>query len=231
MGNQGSIQRHISEEFKRVKEATKKKNGKIHSADYLVLDQVLQMQPFREQPVDVAHLGTLFCLDENKDGRFSEAEFGKFAAQFSGKKSFSHDFQMHLQAFCTLHMWNEVTKEGGVEMFVEWFGKLLQENSMDWRQFRGTREIFLDGDTVRTLHRLLNIKLMYGYSFDNFFGLMQRVAEEKSLMQLENEKYDEYVPLAIVKFFGREFITGFSRVMSDMGFDHDMRIDLSAQDL
>ena len=40
---------------------------------------------------------------------------------------------------------------------------------------------------------------MYGYSFDNFFGLMQRVAEEKSLMKLENEKYDEYVPLAIVK--------------------------------
>jgi hypothetical protein len=27
--------------------------------------------------------------------------------------------------------------------------------------------------------QLLNIKLMYGYSFDNFFGLMQRVAEEK----------------------------------------------------
>jgi len=71
---------------------------------------------------------------------------------------------------------------------------------MDWRQFRGTgREIFLDGETVKTLHRLLNIKLMYGYSFDNFFGLMQRVAEEKSLMKLENEKFDEYVPLAIVK--------------------------------
>ena len=52
-------------------------------------------------------------------------------------------------------MWNEVSKEGGVEAFVEWFGKLLQENSMDWRQFRGTgREIFLDGETVKTVHRV-----------------------------------------------------------------------------
>jgi hypothetical protein len=64
-------------------------------------------------------------------------------------------------------------------------------------------------------------------------------------MKLENEKYDDYLPLATVKvlqspfyvisaygdkFFGREFITGFSRVMSDMGFDHEMRIDFSLQD-
>jgi hypothetical protein len=81
MGNQASIQRHIAEEFKRVKvgasprqlygaqrlcvqEVTKKKYAKTLSSDYLVLDQVLQMQPFREHPLDIAHLGTLFVLDK-----------------------------------------------------------------------------------------------------------------------------------------------------------------------
>jgi hypothetical protein len=63
MGNTATIQRHIGEEFKRVKEVTKKKYGDKVKDNYMVLDQVLQMQPFREHPVDISHLGTLFVLD------------------------------------------------------------------------------------------------------------------------------------------------------------------------
>ncbi len=47
-------------------EVTKKKYGKNAEKDFLVLDQVLQMQPFREHPIDIAHLGTLFVLDKVK---------------------------------------------------------------------------------------------------------------------------------------------------------------------
>jgi hypothetical protein len=42
----------------------------------------------------------------------------------------------------------------------------------------------------------------------------------------KDKKYKEYVPLLIVKEFGKEFIQGFSRVMSEMGFEPDMRIDI-----
>ncbi len=42
----------------------------------------------------------------------------------------------------------------------------------------------------------------------------------------KDKKYKDYVPLTIVKDFGREFIQGFSRVMSEMGFEPDMRIDI-----
>lgn len=37
----------------------------------------------------------------------------------------------------------------------------------------------MDAVAPLTPAQLLNIKLMYGYSYDDFFDLMQRVAEEK----------------------------------------------------
>jgi hypothetical protein len=43
----------------------------------------------------------------------------------------------------------------------------------------GKKYTFVEGDSIKTLHKLLNIKLMYGYSFQSFLDLMQRVAEEK----------------------------------------------------
>jgi len=234
MGNQASIQRHISEEFKRVKEATKKKYVKNYDKDYLVLDQVLQMQPFREHPVDIAHLGTLFVLDKDKDGRFTEQEFIAFAQMFASKKTITADFQAHLQAFCTLRMWNEVGKgNSGVQLFEEWFGRLFTENSAEAKTVRtddGRKITLVEGDSAKTLHKLLNIKLMYGYGFQGFLELMQQAAEEKKLMSSDNKKLKEYVPLIILKDFGREFMLGFSRVMRDMGFDSNLRVEVVQPD-
>ena len=39
--------------------------------DYLTLSEVLQMKPPREISISFYHIGTLFTLDEDKDGRFT----------------------------------------------------------------------------------------------------------------------------------------------------------------
>lgn len=115
------------------------------------------MQPFREHPIDIAHLGTLFVLDkvttlpllskifflsnllfvQDKDGRFTETEFINFAQLFASKKNITADFQTHLQAFCTLRMWNEIGRGAqGVQLFEEWIGKLFTENSAELKTFK-----------------------------------------------------------------------------------------------
>ena len=69
MGNiySGVIQT-IKDEYERVRQLNKEEDR-----DYLVLDQILNIQlPQSEtHPVDFTHVGTLFVLDKEKDGRFT----------------------------------------------------------------------------------------------------------------------------------------------------------------
>ena len=46
--------------------------------DYLVLDEVLQIQPSRENPIELAHLGILLVLDKHRNGRFYRSELIEF---------------------------------------------------------------------------------------------------------------------------------------------------------
>ena len=46
--------------------------------DYLVLDEVLQIQPSRETPIELAHLGILLVLDKHRNGRFYRSELIEF---------------------------------------------------------------------------------------------------------------------------------------------------------
>jgi hypothetical protein len=43
--------------------------------DFLVLDEVLQIQPSRENPVDLAHLGILLVLDKQRNGRYKTQHY------------------------------------------------------------------------------------------------------------------------------------------------------------
>lgn len=68
MGNNfGGIKRAISEEFDRVRLLDKDER------DYIVLDQVLQIEHTKWEsfPIDFTHIGTLFVLDKEKNGRFT----------------------------------------------------------------------------------------------------------------------------------------------------------------
>ena len=68
MGNSfGGIKRAVEEEFERVRLLGKE------GRQYIVLDQVLQIEntKWESYPIDFTHLGTLFMLDKEKNGKFT----------------------------------------------------------------------------------------------------------------------------------------------------------------
>ena len=67
-----------------------------------------------ELEIDFYHLGNLYCLDHDKDGRFSEEDVIQFARHCIDKvKRFKpHEIKAQLQANCTLKLWVSVCEAG-----------------------------------------------------------------------------------------------------------------------
>ena len=191
--------------------------------DYLHLSEVLQIKPPEEITLSFYHIGTLFVIDDDKDGRFSLVELEKFA-RFCLRKQ--KDYKQHeahsmLQAACTLQMWLSVSKKQGDEEqegendFVAWVGKLLYEDE-NVSYFED--KPFVRSDTLLHLFELLNVKTTHGIDFQMFFDLLQQAAEEQGMMSIELQDMDDYVPLLICQQFAGHFITGFARLMHQLGF-------------
>jgi hypothetical protein len=97
MGNSPSTHGHIRSEFKRLSK---------NKSETLVLEDLLQIRTRPEDlPLDLRHLGSLYILDDNKDGRFGEAELIAFAdryATMSEALAQNTEARSHFQAYCTL---------------------------------------------------------------------------------------------------------------------------------
>eukprot|EP00026_Physarum_polycephalum_P009953 Phypoly_transcript_10093.p1 GENE.Phypoly_transcript_10093~~Phypoly_transcript_10093.p1 ORF type:complete len:228 (+),score=17.92 Phypoly_transcript_10093:535-1218(+) len=215
MGNAQASYGYINDEFIKINQK---------QCNYLTLDQMLQFQPPRENPIDLSHLGTLYVMDKRLSGRFYFEDLMDFAEVYCAQvaQNRSYDFQSKFQAYCTLHMWNDLCKHGGIDDFVNWFVKLFSEN-MPVKKFEGHPDVeFLPSDTIKTMHQILAIKSTYGVEFQIFFDLMQRVAEEQGIMLLSEKKLDEVVPVTILEQFARDFINGFVKLMSELGFEREL---------
>lgn len=179
----------------------------------------------REHPLDPGHLGTLFMLDQTKDGRFYFDEIMDLAATYSerlaadtGSVNFVKDFQ----GYCTLYMWSVVSKPDGQKNFVNWFASLFSQGMVTY--LGPNQEPCIPQDAVKILHRLLQIDKTYGLDFLPFFDLMQRVAEEMRLITVDDEQYDYVVPVAVTRIFATEFISGFVNYMLQLEFKTDMEL-------
>ncbi len=53
-------------------------------------------------------------------------------------------------------MWNEVSKPGGIEVFVEWFAQMFANNGESALVLFSSHpdEVFLYRDTIETLHKV-----------------------------------------------------------------------------
>lgn len=94
---------------------------------------------------------------------------------------------------------------------------LLMENSHERRRFwrYGTQQ-YLHVDTIEALHHLLRVQDTLGVDFQGFFDLLQRVGEERRLMDLGDEEQDDWVPLGVVKDFAHASYRGAHRLMADI---------------
>ena len=97
MGNNDSClsegyREHIEEQFKKVKKDDKR--------DYLVLSEILEQSPPEDYNVKLSHIGNLYVLDEDKDGRFTMKElcnFGNYCAKnVQNFKAYEFHFQLQV---------------------------------------------------------------------------------------------------------------------------------------
>eukprot|EP00347_Sterkiella_histriomuscorum_P012640 403367795 len=191
--NEQTLQRFITHEYEKVKSNSKKR-------DYLILSDIINsVQLPEDYPFNFHHLGNLFMMDANKDGRFSHDDLMHFATVSikEVKKYKQHEINSQLQAFCTLQMWQQVCGDESKESdFVGW----------------------LRAETIKALYEILNVRQTHNIEFQSFFALMQQTGEEMGLMSVEEEDQDDYVPLPVIQLFAKNFIQGFSKLMSEIGF-------------
>ncbi len=125
------------------------------------------------------HIGTLFCMDANKDGRFTlddliSSSFAETASNQIKKSSHrQHEVTSQLQAQCTLTLWNTVCGDDAKEAeFVAWLSRLVYEDRTV-KYFEPSDVPFIRSETIKALYELLQIRQTHNIEFQAFFALMQ----------------------------------------------------------
>lgn len=209
------IHQCVLSEFDRVK--------KEKSRDHLILKEVLELSHPDDFPFTFSHVGNLFVLDSNKDGRITIQELIDFAI-FCNKnlKNYkTYEFQSQLQAATTLELWKFIknNEQENIDDVIAWIGRLLYENE-EVSYFQDKIHVpFIKIDTLKLLYEIFNLKSMNGMDIQNFIDLLQQCGEEQGIMALECEELDEYVPLIICQQFSKEFFKGLTKLMKEIGFD------------
>ena len=72
---------------------------------------------------------------------------------------------------------------------------------------------FVDSDTVHTMYRMLGVARSRHMGFQPFFDLLQQSAEDRGLMDLEEEEFDNVAPLEIVQEFIATWLVGFCNLV------------------
>eukprot|EP00826_Nyctotherus_ovalis_P046503 TRINITY_DN5262_c0_g2_i17.p1 TRINITY_DN5262_c0_g2~~TRINITY_DN5262_c0_g2_i17.p1 ORF type:complete len:222 (+),score=52.42 TRINITY_DN5262_c0_g2_i17:128-793(+) len=192
----------------------------VKDRDYLVLHDLFKLTLPEDIQLNFSHMGNLFNLDYDKDGRFSLVDIQKFAhmAIEKIKTCKPHEIQSQLQAFCSLNMYSESKSKEQEDDFVAWIGRVLYEDGPVATFSEAPGIPFIRSETVKVFYEILNVRVTHNVSFQAFLALLHQAAEEEGLMTLEAEAQDDYVALDIIQQFSRDFIRGFSKLMLEVGF-------------
>ena len=77
---------------------------------------------------------------------------------------------------------------------------------------------FVSSMTVKHLFEILNVRQSHNIEFQQFFALLQQSGEEMMLMDLNDSRQDDYVPIPVIQEFMRNFLHGFHKLMQDIGY-------------
>lgn len=213
-----TIEEGIELEFNKVKKKDKKR-------DYLTVVEARKLKtPIEDLNINFSRIAVLYILDYDKNGKFSLEDlqqFSEFCCKISNNNPSLQNnypaFAQEIEAQCTLCMWQQVCLEEGKKSFINWFVRLLSTN-MKVKVKDYENVIFVNTDIVITLYELLLIKESYEIKPQSLISLMQSVGEELNLMKVNDEQLDNLVPLECISFFASNFVEGFLRVMTDLGF-------------
>mmetsp|Transcript_33807 Transcript_33807/g.70917 ORF Transcript_33807/g.70917 Transcript_33807/m.70917 type:complete len:221 (-) Transcript_33807:17-679(-) len=207
----GAAERHFAAEFNRLQ--------KMRGQNYLVLSDLRQIQPMEGMQLDLTHLGTMFVLDRDHDGRISLDDLMKFATfcASKGKDCQPHEFQLQMQGHCTLSMYDTLSA-AGIDIFVAWFARLFGEDfaTYTFEEYPGVE--FMIRDVAHTMHDMFQINDNYGYDMQSFLDLIQRTGEEMGIMSLQDERLDDLVPVVVLEKLARAFAEGLLALLARLNF-------------
>jgi len=75
---------------------------------------------------------------------------------------------------------------------------------------------YLTMATVMLVHEMFQVQATQGINFQAFFGMLQQDGEERGLMSLNEEVYDELVPVDVLREFATQFFDGFIELMKEI---------------
>lgn len=239
MGQKAAREKWVTDEFKALIQA--KKDHGVSSREYIVKKDNVEVefltlsdiQKFkqprnRDIMLDPNHLGTIFVLDNSKEGRFYLKDIQKFADLYFERQANNPnivDIVKEFQGYCTLTLWNYVMFSQGTEKFVKWFGRVFSYGNTVKIHGQDRRKVFVDRRALKILDEVFSVSKTYGVDQTHSFNLMQAVARQQGQMPSESKtKYKDVIPREILEEFGREFIDGFIKYMTDLGFEPNIEI-------
>ena len=77
---------------------------------------------------------------------------------------------------------------------------------------------YVDSLTVKHLYEILNVRQSHNIEFQQFFALLQQSSEELEIMDLNDPKQDDLVPIEVIQEFMRSFLHGFHKLMAEIGY-------------
>ncbi|GBG71665.1 hypothetical protein CBR_g9080 [Chara braunii] len=121
-----------------------------------VLDEVLKVKMPVSLPLDLSHIAVLFVIDSSRDGRFSLDDIFQFIDVMLNQERLCkpHDFLSHLQGWCTLRLWKQLTREEGPDKVEKWFLNLVSENLGVHHTDDYPGVHFIYRDTIQTVHEV-----------------------------------------------------------------------------
>mmetsp|Transcript_90771 Transcript_90771/g.256320 ORF Transcript_90771/g.256320 Transcript_90771/m.256320 type:complete len:224 (-) Transcript_90771:62-733(-) len=214
MGVHGSVRQspllsYLESEFSRV----------AKSKLTLHLHQVQMLKPPEDFPLDMRHIPTLWKLDADHSGDVSCTELVDFAEFCNERWQMlgSLDFQSKLKAQCDVDLWDVICEEKGREAFADWVVRLVSQGEEHKTNDFSPNVQFMSGEAIMTLYRL-----MTPYHIDShidqqgFLDMLQQIGEHRDLMPLENESFDDLVPVEVVHNWVNRYITAYASLFEKL---------------
>jgi len=208
----------IGTEFCRVKGSARRNE--------LILEEVIRLTGFGGLSLESNHLALLYVMDGNKRGTISLQDLLAFT-DFAHKQRAifpSLDFRNRLEGLCTLTMWNDIILRGQ-DHLANWMVRLVSENGpMEYFHPHGTTgtSCYVHRDAILPFYAVIRSYLPTDLNFQQIFDLLQHTAEEQGLLDLEDERFDDFVPLSVVGTFCAGFVKGFMSMMQGVGFSESL---------
>jgi len=183
---------------------------------HLTLEQLLVFQFPSHVPISFMSLPTIYALDVAGGGRITLPMIVDFFAWCENKCAewTRSERAAKLEGLFALKMWHDGSRLGEAHL-VNWFCRLVssqQNETITRHQFT-----YVHRDSIQAAFQLFRPHFPSELSFQEWFDQLQHIAETHSMLDLEDDTLDDYLPIQAFALFTSYFLTGFFGLFSALG--------------